>query len=140
VFVAMMVDTYIDVRSASLNCWSLKQAQYYLNRQGFAALLRWPTHFPVMDNGYAFSSEYDHFFTNFASSSEAEITVENLRKSKFEEAKRAGRMAELAVEGISGMNEVVSGQIAEMGEKLFETKRAHLALTQEVRDNQEMQA
>ena len=30
-----------------------------------------------------------------------------------------------AFEGISGMNEVVSGQIAEMGEKLFETKRAH---------------
>jgi hypothetical protein len=88
----MMADTYIDVRSASLNRWSLKQAQYILNRQGFAALLRWPTHFPVMDNGYAFSGEYDHFFTNFASSGEAEITVENLRKSTFEEAKRAGRL------------------------------------------------
>jgi phage-related tail protein len=48
-----------------------------------------------------------------------------------------GRMAELAVEGISGMNEVVSGQIAEMGEQLFETKRAHLALTQEVHANQQ---
>eukprot|EP01043_Picozoa_sp_COSAG02_P079494 COSAG02_NODE_18421_length_939_cov_2.325000_2_plen_116_part_00 len=36
--VAMMADTYIDVRSAALNRWSLKQAQYVLSRQKYAAL------------------------------------------------------------------------------------------------------
>ena len=36
--VAMMADTYIDVRSASLNRWSLKQAQYVLSRQKYAKL------------------------------------------------------------------------------------------------------
>lgn len=35
--VAMMADTYIDVRSAALNRWSLKQAQYVLSRQKYAA-------------------------------------------------------------------------------------------------------
>ncbi len=37
--VAMMADTYIDVRSASLNRRSLKQAQYVLSRQKYAELV-----------------------------------------------------------------------------------------------------
>ena len=115
-----MADTYIDVRSASLNRWSLRQAQYILSRQRFAALLGAPVHFPKLDGGYAFSGHYDDFFTQ---SGEEETTVENLRKATFEESKRAGRLAEVAVDGISGLSEVLSGQIASLSEMLATSER-----------------
>lgn len=147
--VAMMADTYIDVRSASLNRWSLKQAQYVLSRQKYAELVgrcalllfrcasvyppprplafmrllgvpRRPVHFPVMDAGYAFSGHYDQFFTG---TGEEEATVENLRKATLEEARRSARLAEVAVEGIAGLTEVLSGQISELAAAVAATQR-----------------
>ena len=72
---------------------------------------RRPVHFPVMDAGYAFSGHYDQFFTG---TGEEEATVENLRKATLEEARRSARLAEVAVEGIAGLTEVLSGQISEL--------------------------
>jgi hypothetical protein len=92
--VAMMADTYIDVRSAALNRWSLKQAQYVLSRQRYASLWCDP-HFPKMDGGYSCQGHLDDFFTDAASKGEAEDPVENLRKSTFTEAKRAGTKSRL---------------------------------------------
>jgi hypothetical protein len=111
-------DTYIDVRSASLNRWSLKQAQYIQSRQKIARALGMNVHFPIMEGGYAFSGHYDHFFT---STGEEEATVENLRKSTLEEARRSARLAELAVEGIAGLNEVLSAQIEALADSMAQT-------------------
>lgn len=79
-----------------------------------------PVHFPVMDGGYAFSGHYDQFFT---STGEEEATVENLRKATLEEARRSARLAEVAVEGISGLTEVLSDQINELATTLASTQR-----------------
>lgn len=126
--VAMMADTYIDVRSAALNRWSLKQAQYVLSRQRYASLWCDP-HFPKMDGGYSCQGHLDDFFTDAASKGEAEDPVENLRKSTFTEAKRAGRLAEVAVEGIGGLNDAVTMQLNEVKDALGATQRQNLEMS-----------
>jgi hypothetical protein len=73
-----------------------------------------------MDGGYAFSGHYDQFFT---STGEEEATVENLRKATLEEARRSARLAEVAVEGISGLTQVLSDQINELATTLASTQR-----------------
>eukprot|EP01043_Picozoa_sp_COSAG02_P075891 COSAG02_NODE_15859_length_1135_cov_1.755792_1_plen_87_part_00 len=77
-----------------------------------------------MDGGYAFSGHYDQFFTG---SGEEEATVENLRKATLDEARRSARLAEVAVEGITGLTDVLSAQINDLAEKLesFESKRRY---------------
>ena len=72
-----------------------------------------------MDGGYAFSGHYDQFFTG---TGEEEATVENLRKATLEEARRSARLAEVAVEGISGLTEVLSTQISELAETMAATQ------------------
>jgi Iap family predicted aminopeptidase len=73
-----------------------------------------------MDAGYAFSGHYDQFFTG---TGEEEATVENLRKATLEEARRSARLAEVAVEGISGLSEVLSSQITELANAIATTQR-----------------
>jgi len=126
--IAMMADTYIDVRSAAMNRWSLAQAQYVLSRQRYAGTFV-DTHFPRLDNGYECRGvKYDDFYSEAAAKGEAEDPVENLRKSTYNEAKRAGRLAEVAVEGIGGLNDAVSAQLSEITQMLQETQRANAAL------------
>ena len=85
----------MDVRSAALNRWSLKQAQFALSRQRVAQLFGMPTHFPRLDGGYEFEGQYEEFFALDS----ADDPSENLRMYTFNEARRAGRLAEVAVEG-----------------------------------------
>eukprot|EP01052_Picozoa_sp_SAG31_P031231 SAG31_NODE_3288_length_4459_cov_30.078440_2_plen_419_part_00 len=119
--VAMMADTYIDVRSASLNRWSLRQARYLLSRQRFARF--WTeTHMPRMHGGFAFKGHYDHFFTGAAAKGDVEETVQNLRRATYDEAKRASRLSELAVESIGGLNELLAEQVRDLRASLLETK------------------
>jgi len=113
--VAMMADTYVDVRSAALNRWSLKQAEYVLSRQRFAQLAGRDTHFPKLDAGYKFSGKYSDFFTGDGSATEE--SEKNLRKSTFDEARRASRLAEVAVEAIDGLNELFTAQLEKSDEE-----------------------
>ena len=122
-------DTYVDVRSASLNRWSLKQAQYVLSRQRFAQLAGRKTHFPALDGGYKFSGKYEDFFTGDGSTTED--TEKNLRKSTFDEARRAGRLTEVAVEAIDGLNELVTTQLERSDE---EARARELRLNEKIAD------
>ena len=128
--VAMMADTYVDVRSASLNRWSLKQAQYLLSRQRFAQLLGISAHFPKMDGGYAFTGQYEEFFTG--ASIDTESFAENLRKSTFDEARRASRLAEVCVEGIEGLNEILVEQLASAEERARASEAKITAMAKDV--------
>ena len=103
----------VDVRSAALNRWSLKQAQFALSRQRVAQLFGMPTHFPRLDGGYEFEGQYEDFFALDS----ADDPSENLRMYTFNEARRAGRLAEVAVEGIDGLNELVATQLERLEEQ-----------------------
>eukprot|EP01046_Picozoa_sp_COSAG06_P053000 COSAG06_NODE_9056_length_2001_cov_1.386961_1_plen_147_part_10 len=97
-------DTYVDVRSASLNRWSLKQAQYVLSRQRFAQLAGRKTHFPALDGGYKFSGKYEDFFTGDGSTTED--TEKNLGKSTLDEERSTRLVRAEAGEPAAEMGEL----------------------------------
>ena len=120
--IAMMADTYADVRSSALNRWSLKQAQYVQSRQWLA---NWwtNTHCPPMPEGYSVKGRYEEFFTGYEMG-DGQDRLENLRLATFEEARRAVRLAEVAIDGIGGLNDQVHAQFAHVLKLQAESQKA----------------
>lgn len=129
--IAMMAETYMDVRSEALNRWSLKQAQYVMRRQPLAAL--WcHTHFPVMEAGYTCKGKFSEFFSQAVD----EDPEANLEEATYNEAKKASKLADVAVHGIGGLSEIMSNQLVEILDAQTKTQKA---LTATIKSNEKMQ-